>query len=113
MEFKSIQQGSATVIELNGNLLGGPDAGLLKAQLHELIEAGKKNVVVDLHGVEFMNSSGLAMLINALNTMKNAGGGLKIANASEKIASLIKVTKLSGMFENHATVADAVAAFKK
>ncbi len=113
MNFKTSQQGGATVIELDGNLLGGPDAGLLKNKLRELVESGKKQIVVDLHAVEFMNSSGLAMLINALTTMKSAGGGLKIANASEKIAALIKVTKLSGMFENYTSVADAAAAFKK
>lgn len=113
MTITSAQRGTATVIQLSGNLLGGPDAASLKNRLHELIESGKKHVVVDLKGVEFMNSSGLAMLINSLTTMKNAGGDLKIANASEKITTLIKVTKLAGMFPNHSSVEDAIGSFKK
>jgi anti-sigma B factor antagonist len=111
MTFTESAQGGATVIRLSGNLLGGPDATLLKARLQELLAAGTRRVVVDLHAVEFMNSSGLAMLINGLTTMKSAGGQLKIAGASEKITTLIRVTKLSAVFPNHPTVEDAVAAF--
>ncbi len=113
MKFKTSHRGSATVVELSGNLLGGPDAALLKNKLHELIESGKKSVVVDLNEIEFLNSSGLAMLISSLTTMREAGGDLKIANASEKITTVIKVTKLGSMFENYPSVDAALAALKK
>lgn len=113
MNITTARQEGFTIIRLAGNLLGGPDASALKSKLHELADAGNTKVVVDLSGVEFMNSSGLAMLIGSLTTMKNTGGDLKIANASEKITTLIKVTKLAGMFHNYSSVEDAIAAFKK
>ncbi|NIT60730.1 MAG: STAS domain-containing protein, partial [Aliifodinibius sp.] len=62
--------------------------------LHELIDNDKTNVVVDLGKVKFMNSSGLGMLIGALTTMKKAGGDLRIANPTDKIESLLIITKL-------------------
>src|SRR5690625_5959307 len=71
----------------------GPDTVSLNEKLHDLIESGKTNVVVDLARVKFMNSSGLGMLIGALTTMRKAGGDLRIANASDKIESLLIVTK--------------------
>ncbi len=74
MKFKTTQSGPVTVIQLQGNLMGGPDASTLNNKLHELVEAGKKHVVIDLHGVQFMNSSGLGLLIGGASTMKNAGG---------------------------------------
>ena len=113
MKFKITQRGKATVVELDGNLLGGPDAALLKNKLHELVDSGKKLVVVDLKAVEFLNSSGLAMLISSLTAMRNAGGDLKIANASVKIETVIKVTKLGIMFENYSSVEAAITALKK
>ena len=113
MKFTTAQQGNVTVIELEGNLMGGPDASTLNNKLHELVEAGKKQVVIDMTGVQFMNSSGLGLLIGGVSTMKNAGGGLKLANASEKISALFKITKLSSVFDSYPTVEAAVDSFKK
>jgi anti-sigma B factor antagonist len=113
MKFKTAQQGSVTVIELQGNLMGGPDAGSLNNKLHELVEAGKIHVVVDMGGVGFINSTGLGLLIGGVTTMRNAGGNLKLARASEKIAGLIKIAKLQSVFETYDSVRAAVTSFKK
>ena len=112
MKFK-VQQGTITVISLQGSLMGGPDAAILNSQLHDLLAAGKKHIVLDLAGVEFMNSSGLGMLIGGASTVKNAGGRLKLAHASEKILTLIRITKLSPVFEHFDSVQAAVESFKK
>lgn len=93
--------------------MGGPDASTLNDKLVELIEGKKKHVIVDLKGVSVINSSGLGMLIKSVSTMKGAGGGLKIANASDKILELIKITRLSGVLETFGSVDEAAAAFKK
>jgi anti-sigma B factor antagonist len=111
MKFKVAQQGSVTVISIEGSVMGGPDASSLNSQLHELLTAGKKHVVLDLAGVEFMNSSGLGMLIGGASTLKNAGGRLALARASEKIVALIKITRLSPIFDQYESVKDAVASF--
>ncbi len=100
-----------TVITLEGNVLGGPDATTLNDALHKLLEKRKKKVVVDLSDVEAMNSSGLGMLLNALQTMRNGGGDLKLASPSKKIESLLVITKLSKVFEVHASVKKAVGSF--
>lgn len=113
MNFKISQLGNATVIAIEGNLMGGPDASTLNDKLVELIDEKKKHVIVDISGVSVINSSGLGMLIKGASTMKNAGGGLKIANASAKILELIKITKLEGVLQTYVSVADASADFKK
>lgn len=113
MKFNISQRGGATVIAIEGNLMGGPDASTLNDKLVELIDAKKKQVVIELGGVNVINSSGLGMLIKGASTMKGAGGGLKIANASDKILELIKVTKLTGILQTYTSVADAAGSFKK
>jgi len=112
MKFKSRESKGITIIELNGNVMGGPDATSLNEQLHKLIDEKKNKVIVDLEDVKFINSSGLGMLIGGLTTLRNNGGEMKLARASKKIEDLLKMTKLTTVFDVHKTVNEAVAAFK-
>ena len=113
MKLSSKDVEGVTVVALEGNVLGGPDATALNDTLHKLVEKRKKKVVVDLSHVQTMNSSGLSMLIGALTTMRNAGGDLKLAAPSKKIESLLVITKLSTVFELHPTIAKAISSFAK
>jgi anti-sigma B factor antagonist len=112
MKLKTKDIKGVTVIELNGNVMGGPDASALNDYLHKLIAEEKKNVVIDLKEVSFINSSGLGMLIGGLTTMRRSGGELKLAHASKKVENLLEMTKLLNVFNLHKSVNDAVASFK-
>lgn len=111
MKIKVSEKYNAVVIELKGNVMGGPEAQEFSDLLHKLIDEGKKNVVIDLSSVKFMNSSGLGMLISGFTTMKNGGGSLKLAKATEKINSLLVITKLITIFENYDSVDEAIKSF--
>jgi anti-sigma B factor antagonist len=100
------------VLEPKGKIMGGPDATLLHDKLHEFIDQKKKKVVIDLAKVEWMNSTGLGILISGLTTMRNNGGELKLAGVTEKIESLLTITKLITVFENYDSVDQAVQSFK-
>jgi len=108
MKTKLVEKYNAVVIELKGNVMGGDDTKEFTETLHKLIDEGKKNVIVDLSGVKFMNSSGLGMLISGLTTMKKAEGHLKLANVTDKIESLLIITKLITIFESYESVDEAV-----
>ncbi|MBU2447318.1 MAG: STAS domain-containing protein [Bacteroidetes bacterium] len=112
MKITQSEAYNAVIIELKGNVMGGPEAAELNTTLHKLLEEEKKNVIVDLASVKFMNSSGLGMLIGGLTTMKNGGGDLKLANATEKIQSLLIITKLITIFEHFESVNAAVESYK-
>jgi len=111
MKIKVSEKYGAVVVELKGNVMGGPEAQEFSDMLHKFLDEGKKNVVIDLAGVKFMNSSGLGMLISGFTTIKNGGGALKLANATEKINSLLVITKLITIFENFDSVEEAVKSF--
>jgi anti-sigma B factor antagonist len=112
MKYSSKEQKGATVIELSGNVMGGPDATTLNEQVHKFLDGGVRKIVIDLHEVQFVNSSGLGMLIGSLTTMRNAGGELKLARASKKVEALIEVTKLHKVFEVYPSVSAAIGSFK-
>ncbi|MDX1591432.1 MAG: STAS domain-containing protein [Balneolaceae bacterium] len=113
MSFNVSERYNCVIIEFKGNVMGGPDAVSLNEKLHELIENDKKQVVVDLGKVKFMNSSGLGMLIGGLTTMRKAGGDLRIANAADKIESLLMVTKLITVFKHYKSLDEAIASFEE
>lgn len=112
MGFNISERYNCVVIAFKGNVMGGPDAVSLNEKLHELIEEDKKNIVVDLSKVKFMNSSGLGMLIGGLTTLRKAGGDLRICNAGDKIESLLIVTKLITVFKHYKTLEEAVESFE-
>lgn len=111
MKVKTVEQYGAVVIELKGNVMGGPEAQEFSDTLHKLLDEGKKNVVIDLAETKFMNSSGLGMLIGGLTTIKKGEGSMKLARTTEKIESLLVITKLSQIFESFETVEEAVKSF--
>lgn len=112
MKVKTIEKYEAVVIELKGNVMGGPEAQEFSDLLHKLLDEGKKNIIIDLAETKFMNSSGLGMLISGYTTVKNRGGVMKLANATEKIESLLVITKLITIFEHFTSVDEAVNSFK-
>jgi len=111
MNFNVSERYNCVVIEFKGNVMGGPDAVKLNEKLHELIEEDRTNVVANLGKVKFMNSSGLGMLIGGLTTMRKAGGDLRIANATDKIESLLVVTKLITVFNHFKSLDEAVKSY--
>ena len=113
MKIKTSEKYEAVIIELKGNVMGGEDTKDFNDTLHKLVDEGKTNLIVDLSGVKFMNSSGLGMLIGGLTTMKKAEGHFKLANVTDKIESLLIITKLITIFETYDSVDKAVESFEK
>jgi anti-sigma B factor antagonist len=111
MKLSTKEISGIMILKMEGSMLGGPEASELNNALHKLIEAKKKKVVVDLGDVSLMNSSGLGMLIGGVTTMRNAGGDLKIAHATEKVVQVFKITKVHSVIEIHDTVKRAVESY--
>jgi anti-sigma B factor antagonist len=111
MKIKLSDRDGIVVLELNGKIMGGPDATALNDKLHDLVETSRTKVVADLAKVDWMNSSGLGILISGLTTIRNAGGDLKLAAVTERIKSLLMITKLLTIFDTFDTVDEAVSSF--
>lgn len=112
MKYSVSERYNTVIVTLKGKAMGGPSATDFQDEIKGLIEKGKTNVVADLSKVNFMNSSGLGIMITALTSLRNAGGDLKICGASDRIESLLIVTKLITVFHHFKTVDEAVEAFQ-
>jgi anti-sigma B factor antagonist len=72
-------------------------------------EAGK--IIVDLDNVSYIDSSGLATLVEMLKKTRAYGGKLRIANLAPKVKSLFEITKLEKLFDIFDTEQEAIADF--
>jgi anti-sigma B factor antagonist len=97
---------------MKGDIIGGPHAKEFTETLHQLVDEGKKQIIVDLGKVKFMNSSGIGILISGYTTLKNAGGELVICRADKKIKDLLVVTQLITVFDHYQTLDEAVDSFQ-
>lgn len=111
MKLEVKESYNAVVISLIGEITGGRKNAEFSAALHKCLDEGKKNVVVDLAETLYMDSSGIGMLISGYTTMKNGGGALKLARLTDKIESLLVITKLNSVFETFDTLDAALKSF--
>ncbi|MDZ7331211.1 MAG: STAS domain-containing protein [candidate division KSB1 bacterium] len=112
MAVKEKIQGDVAVLQVSGKLMGGDETKEVHEKVKSLLGDGIKKIVIDVSDVKWLNSSGLGMLISCLTSVTNAEGQLKIAGATEKINSLLMITKLITVFDTYETVDRAVATFK-
>lgn len=103
---------TVAILDVSGKLMGGPDADVFKETIRNLLDEGFKNVVVNMSQVPFINSTGLGILISAYTTLRKEDGVLKLANVTERIDSLLMITKLGTIFETYSSEDKAVESFK-
>lgn len=111
MNFQIKFQDDVVVIALQGEMVGGPDAAQLTDKLRELLESGKNHVILDMEHVDWMNSSGLGILIGGLTTVRNHGGDLKLLKLSNKLQELLRITKLRCVFDVFDNEDEAIGSF--
>jgi len=99
------------VLELKGRITAGPEATALREKIAALNTAGSRNVVLNLAGVDYIDSTGLGALVLVANTLRKSDGGLKLLNLNRRNIELLVMTKLATVFEIFNDEQDAVNAF--
>jgi anti-sigma B factor antagonist len=82
-------------------------AGRLREHVGSLVSGGTPRIVVDLGQTTFVDSSGLGALIAGLKSARQAGGDLRIARATDDVASLLRLTNLDRVLRVRDSVAGA------
>jgi anti-sigma B factor antagonist len=112
VKLKIRKTDSVAILDLSGKLMGGPDADVIKDTVKQLIEEGYKNLIVNLQHVPWVNSTGLGILIAGYTTLKREGGSLKLIHVTERIDSILMITKLGTIFESYSDEQQAIDSFK-
>ena len=96
------------VLEISGEI-DVYTAPKLRERLIELVNSGQRNVVVDLGRVEFLDSTGLGVLVGAHRRLKARDGSLNLVCPHERLLKVFRITGLDTVFDIHSSVEEATA----
>ena len=103
--------GSVTVLDFSGKLILGDGDALLKDKIHSLVFQGRKQIVLNMGGVSYVDSSGLGSLVASSVTAKNNGGQIKLVSLTKRLQDLLAIAKLLTVFEAYDSEAEAINSF--
>ena len=98
-----------SVVVLVGGEVDVYTAPQLRAALDAQIAAGHSRLVVDLDKVDFLDSTGLGVLVGRLKLVRNQSGWLRIVCSNERILRVFRITGLDKVFAIHSSVDAALA----
>ena len=99
-----------TVVELSGRLALGRESQRIETLFEELSKKGATKIVLDLSGVEYIDSAGIGMLALSSGKLKEAGGKLAVAAPEGRVLQMLNLTGMSSILKVCGTVDAAAAA---
>ena len=108
---KTRQVGNVAIVDLNGKVTLGENTGILRDELRSLLAQGKKNIVLNLKDVSYVDSAGLGELVGAYTTATNQGGAVKLLHMQSKMRDLMQITKLHTIFPTYDDEQQAIESF--
>ncbi|SEG24249.1 anti-sigma B factor antagonist [Nonomuraea solani] len=101
--------GDCAVIKVGGEV-DVFTAPKLREQIVDLAAKGVVHVVADLSSVEFLDSTGLGVLVGGLKRLRSQDGSLALVMNTDRITKIFRITGLTAVFPSHSSVQDAIKA---
>ncbi|MDQ5841014.1 MAG: STAS domain-containing protein [Chloroflexota bacterium] len=108
LSITSEPRGEVTIVHVGGEI-DVYTAPVLRERLDEHISEGRHQLVVDLEGVTFMDSTALGVLVGRLKLVRVKGGTLRLTCSSERILKVFSITGLDKVFQIFPSVDEALA----
>ncbi|HEX7530194.1 MAG TPA: STAS domain-containing protein [Pyrinomonadaceae bacterium] len=112
LNIRERQVGDVTILDMDGRITIGEGSVALRSAVRRLLEERKKNILLNLAGVGYIDSSGIGELVSSYTAIKNQEGQLKLLSLTEKLRDLLTITKLLTVFDAYETESDALSNFK-
>src|SRR3989337_1714740 len=112
MEIVERTVNTVTILDLKGKMTLGEGDELLKDKINSLLQQDRKQIVLNLEGVPYIDSAGLGEIVRTYTTVSRQGGKLKLVNLTKRITDLLSITKLLTVFETFESEPEAIQSFK-
>jgi anti-sigma B factor antagonist len=103
------ESGNICTLTLKGRMVSGEPVAQFENAFQSALHTGHVNLIIDLEGVPFMDSSGIGSIVNALRLSSKVGGNAKLVNPAPFVAKTFKMCGILGLFSVYETEADAAA----
>ena len=112
MPYTIDEQHQASVLTIKGRFLGSIERDALQQTFDDLTAAGRTQLVIDLTRTDFMDSTGIGLLVQGAEKLRAAGGDVCLAGMQTRVKNLFVMTRLLGrMFDDYSTVESALEHF--
>ena len=111
MTIETRTSGPVTILDIHGKITIGEGSAEVRNMVRELLQAGKKDILLNLGDVSYVDSSGIGELVSSFTTVSNQGGQLKLLSLTKKLKELLAITKLLTVFDSYENEQDALASF--
>jgi anti-sigma B factor antagonist len=110
-EIQEHEREGITILDFKGRIAAGPEATALRDKVAALTAAGKRNLVLNLAGVDYIDSTGLGALVLSAISLRKLDGNIKLVNLNRRNIDLLVMTKLDTVFEVFTDEQDAVSSY--
>lgn len=107
------QVDGVTIVDLSGRITLGEGSIVLRDTVRDLVSKGRKNILLNLADVTYIDSSGIGELVSAFTSVRKEQGELKLLKLTKKVHDLLQITKLYTVFDIKDDEADAIRSFPK
>ena len=111
LEVRITSNAGVAVLHCRGRLVWGPEAAEFDRNFRALLDSTKQ-IVLNLADVPQIDSGGVGALGTAFMAAHNRGAEVKLANLSPRVAEVLRITALDGLFHIYPSEAEAVEAFQ-
>jgi anti-sigma B factor antagonist len=111
MKIKSREINGVTVLDVSGEMYGGPENMELVNAVTELAKENKLNLLINLSKVKWISSTGLGILVSARSRYSKEGGVVKLCNPNSRVLDILTVTRLNMIFDVYPTEVEALGSF--
>ena len=113
LQVRQRRVGPVVILDLDGEITLGTGSTELLDSICDLLDGGSKKILLNLQGVGYMDSFGLAELVSAHAMTERFCGALKLVNLASRVQSLLQMTELVTIFETFDGERDAVLSFAR
>jgi anti-sigma B factor antagonist len=102
--------GGVVILYCAGRLVFGDETAAFRERIKNIL-MGTQQIVVNLSGIEYIDSGGLGTLVGMLASTRNRKGEIKLVRPNQRVADLLLRTRLNTVFKSYDSDDDAIAAF--
>lgn len=108
---KTREVGAVTIVEISGRIVAGPESELLRDTISGLLTNGRKQILLNMLGVDHIDSRGLGDLVGILASVRNQGGDMKLVSVNSRVANIMEITRLYQVFDTPNSEEQGLTAF--
>jgi|SRR2546429_2465769 len=109
--FETKNLGNVCVLTPHGKIVIGDEVAALRDKIKGLLQAGSKNILLNMANISYIDSTGVGALVGAFTSIRNQGGQMKLANLSQRVKDILLVTKLLTVFDVYDSEVEGTRSF--